>query len=127
MSLIGIDHMVLTVSDLEATVRFYEILGMRRQNFGRGRTALKFGRQKINLHRLSGEAVKPKAKNPGVGNADFCLIDSDLSKARRRLEDAGIEILLGPVPRTGASGPIRSIYCRDPDGNLVEIAAYEDN
>jgi len=127
MSLIGIDHMVLTVSDLEATVRFYKILGMRRQNFGKGRTAMTFGRQKINLHRLKGETATPIAKNPGAGTADFCLIDSDLDKARRRLEDGGIEILLGPVTRTGATGPIHSIYCRDPDGNLVEIAAYKDD
>jgi len=124
MSLVGIDHMVLTVRDLEATVEFYEILGLRRQNFGEGRIALLAGRQKINLHRLEGETAMPKAKNPGPGTADFCVIDSDLDKARQRLEDAGIEILLGPVPRTGARGPIRSIYCRDPDGNLVEIADY---
>ena len=124
MSLLGIDHMVLTVRDLEATVAFYEALGMTRQSFGEGRIALGFGRQKINLHRVVGETASPRADNPGTGTADFCLIDSDLAEAARRLEGAGIAIELGPVARTGAAGPIRSIYCRDPDGNLVEIAAY---
>lgn len=124
MSLIGIDHFVLTVTDLEASVRFYETLGLQRQIFGDGRIALTIGQQKINLHRIEGELATPRAQNPGIGTADFCLIDSDLAEARQRLEAAGIDIVLGPVPRTGANGPIRSIYCRDPDGNLVEIAAY---
>ncbi|VAW17727.1 biphenyl-2,3-diol 1,2-dioxygenase III-related protein [hydrothermal vent metagenome] len=126
MSLLGIDHMVLTVGDIDASVAFYEVLGMERQTFGEGRIALCFGRQKINLHRAKGETASPRADSPGTGTADFCLIDSDLAQARRRLEDAGIAIELGPVARTGAAGPIRSIYCRDPDGNLVEIAAYEE-
>jgi len=125
MALIGIDHIVLTVRDIEATVGFYESLGLHRLSFGEGRVALEAGRQKINLHRLEGETATPRADNPGSGTADFCLLDNDLDQARRRLEDAGIEILLGPVPRTGAQGPLRSIYCRDPDGNLVEIASYE--
>lgn len=125
MSLIGIDHMVLTVCDIEASVRFYQAVGLRRLTFGKGRIALGLGKQKINLHRAQGETAMPKAANPAPGSADFCLIAGDLARARQRLERAGIDILLGPVPRTGANGPIQSIYCRDPDGNLVEIAAYQ--
>jgi len=131
MSLQGIDHFVLTVSDINAAVEFYQALGMERREFGaetgKVRVALHFGAQKINLHRAMGEPATPKADNPGTGTADFCLIDNDLTDVARRLAAVNVPIELGPVARTGASGPIRSIYVRDPDGNLVEIAAYERN
>lgn len=122
MRVMRLDHIVLTVRDVEASVRFYERLGMRREAFGGGRTALRFGRQKINLH-LAGEEIEPHAAAPTPGSADLCLIvDSPLAEVAMELADAGIPVEAGPVHRTGATGPIDSLYVRDPDGNLVELS-----
>jgi catechol 2,3-dioxygenase-like lactoylglutathione lyase family enzyme len=122
MSIRAIDHLVLTVADIDATVEFYEQLGMRREIFGEGRVALHFGDQKLNLH-LAGAEIAPHAREPAPGSADLCfLIDGRLSDVEAALADAGLPIELGPVERTGAQGPIRSLYLRDPDGNLVELS-----
>lgn len=120
-----IDHFVLTVADLEATRRFYcQGLGMELVTFGGGRHALAFGRQKINLH-IKGQELEPKARTPLPGSGDFCLISTQpLEEWIAHLGAQGIGIELMPSPRTGATGPIRSIYLRDPDGNLVEISNY---
>jgi catechol 2,3-dioxygenase-like lactoylglutathione lyase family enzyme len=119
----SLDHLVLTVRNLDATVRFYvEGLGMRLETFGDGRHALHFGSQKINLH-VAGHEFEPKAAHPTPGSADFCfLTERPLAKVSQRLEALGHPIIEGPVARTGATGPITSIYARDPDGNLIEIA-----
>jgi catechol 2,3-dioxygenase-like lactoylglutathione lyase family enzyme len=119
------DHLVLTVADVDRTLAWYvRALGMRPITFGDGRRALAFGEQKINLH-LAGAEVEPHAAVPTPGSADLCLISGvDLEDARRHLEQHGVEIELGPVPRTGATGPITSLYVRDPDGNLIEISTY---
>jgi catechol 2,3-dioxygenase-like lactoylglutathione lyase family enzyme len=99
---------------------------MRRETFGQGRLALHFGAQKLNLHRAGAE-IEPHAHRPTPGAADVCLlIDGDLGDAERELRVAGIPVELGPVDRTGASRPIRSLYIRDPDGNLIEISVELD-
>jgi catechol 2,3-dioxygenase-like lactoylglutathione lyase family enzyme len=117
-----LDHLVLTVSDPDATVTFYERLGMRRETFGDGRLALRFGDQKINLHR-AGQPIQPHARRPTPGSADVCLIvEGSLDEVERELERAGVAFELGPVQRTGAISPLRSLYLRDPDGNLVELS-----
>jgi catechol 2,3-dioxygenase-like lactoylglutathione lyase family enzyme len=122
----SIDHLVLTVQDLDATVRFYvEGLGMRLETFGAGRHALHFGSQKINLH-VAGREFEPKAAQPTPGSADLCfLTDRPLAEIGERLEALGHPIIEGPVARSGATGAIMSIYTRDPDGNLIEIARRE--
>lgn len=119
----GLDHLVLTVRDPDATVRFYcDGLGMELRRFDEGRTALHFGRQKINLH-LAGREFEPKAALPTPGAADLCfLFGQPLEVVAARLADLGFPVIEGPVSRTGAQGPILSIYVRDPDGNLIEIA-----
>ena len=95
---------------------------MRREEFEDGRLALRFGDQKINLHR-AGRPIQPHARRPTPGSADVCLlVDGTLDAVERELEAAGVVFELGPVPRTGATGPIRSLYLRDPDGNLVELS-----
>ncbi len=114
MRVTALDHLVLTVSNLDATVAFYERLGMRHVVLGEGRHALAFGRQKINLH-LAGSEFEPKAAAATPGSADLCFLVDEL-------ETAGLEIVEGPVQRSGATGRIRSIYVRDPDGNLVELS-----
>ena len=122
-----IDHFVLTVRDLDATIDFYtRVLGMEAVTFGPlGRRALSFGRHKINLH-VAGKEFEPKARAPGPGTADFCLItDVPLAEVQAHLAAHGVAVEDGPVPRTGATGPITSVYLRDPDGNLVEISNYE--
>ena len=122
MRIASIDHLVLTVSDPEATVAFYERLGMRREEFGDGRLALRFGNQKLNLHR-AGNTIQPHARRPTPGSVDICLlVEGTLDDVERELERVGVVFELGPVPRTGATGPIRSLYLRDPDGNLVELS-----
>lgn len=120
-----LDHLVLTVADPEATCRFYgEALGMERVEFGAGRLALRFGRQKINLHRKGGE-IAPYALRPTPGSADLCFITrSDLGAVKAAVERAGGRVELGPVKRTGAEGPILSVYFRDPDGNLIEVSNF---
>ena len=120
----SLDHLVLTVRDRDATARFYvDSLGMRLEEFGEGRHALHFGAQKINLH-LAGREFEPKAALPTPGSADLCfLTDRPLAEISARLASLGYPIIEGPVERTGATGPIVSIYTRDPDGNLIEIAS----
>ncbi len=123
MKISHIDHLVLTVKDITATCNFYSfILGMEVITFGEGRKALSFGNQKINLHE-AGREFEPKAARPTPGSVDLCLItDVPLWQAQAHIEGAGIEIVEGPVDRTGATGKIRSIYFRDPDLNLIEIS-----
>ncbi len=118
-----LDHLVLTVADVEATCRFYtRVLGMSSVVFGEGRRALQFGQQKINLHQ-HGREFEPRAAKPTPGSADLCFITGTLLvEVIARLETLGVELIEGPVRRTGAAGPIESVYLRDPDGNLLEIA-----
>ncbi len=126
-TLASLDHLVLTVADIPATCRFYEdVLGMTATRFspadGSTRWALSFGTQKINLHKAGAE-FDPKAAFPTPGSADLCFLsETPLSEWQDHLAAKGIPIENGPVPRTGATGPILSIYIRDPDGNLVEIS-----
>jgi catechol 2,3-dioxygenase-like lactoylglutathione lyase family enzyme len=119
------DHIVLAVADIGRTCAFYErALGVEVVTFGEGRTALAFGNQKINLHQRGREADL-RARRPTPGSGDFCLIaDTPLADVIAHLEAADIAVEAGPVPRQGAAGPITSIYIRDPDDNLVEIATY---
>jgi catechol 2,3-dioxygenase-like lactoylglutathione lyase family enzyme len=121
-----IDHIVLTVQNIEKTVEFYNnILGMNVVEFNQGRKALTFGSQKINLHQ-KGREFEPKAHIPTCGSMDLCLITStDINQIKRELKDKGIEIIQGIVERTGAVGNIKSIYIRDPDQNLIELSNYE--
>lgn len=123
----NLDHLVLTVADIERTKAFYcEILGMIYEEFGEGRRALKFGNAKINLH-LAGHEFEPKAHLAKPGTADLCfIIEGELGEMRARLLAAGVAILEGPVKRTGARGPITSLYVRDPDLNLIELSVYGD-
>lgn len=128
MHVTGIDHLVLTVDDVEATCAFYgDVLGATVVSFGpEDRTALEFRDQKINLHE-TGEEFDPHARSPTPGSGDFCLVtELDTEGITARLEDHGIEIVHGPVEKHGAQGPMRSVYVRDPDGNLVELASYEE-
>ncbi len=118
----SLDHLVLTVRDMAATCGFYKTLGMTVRTFGQGRTALHFGRQKINLHQ-AGNEFEPKAARATPGSADLCfLVDRPLDDVAAALDRHGIAIVEGPVDKTGAQGPIRSLYCRDPDGNLIELS-----
>ena len=118
-----IDHVVLTVRSLETTVDFYRrVLGLREERFEDGRIALRFGRQKFNLHE-AGHEFEPKAEGPVPGSADFCLIATrPIEELEATLRAEGVAIIEGPVERTGAIGRLWSIYFRDPDGNLVEVA-----
>jgi len=120
-----LDHLVLTVADIDATVAFYtRVLGMEAVTFGAGRTALAFGRSKINLHR-AGHEFEPKASRPTPGSADLCLIAAGpLEQVIEDLAVHGIPVEEGPVERTGATGPILSVYFRDPDQNLIEVSTY---
>lgn len=120
-----IDHLVLTVASIEASCHFYgRALGMQEIEFGNGRKALAFGGQKINLHEAGAE-FEPKARHPTPGSADLCLITrTPLAEVVAHLRAHGIPIELGAVARTGATGPITSVYLRDPDGNLLEISNY---
>ena len=126
MRIESIDHLVLTVADIEATCRFYEsVLGMEVVTFGGGRRALRFGTQKINLHEV-GRELDPKAARPVAGSGDLCLITAiPIAEAEAHIRAQGIAIEIGPVTRTGAMGPITSLYIRDPDQNLVEISSYQ--
>lgn len=121
-----LDHLVLSVADAAKTIDFYvRGLGMREERFGAGRLALSFGRQKINVHVASKAPILPRASHPAPGSADICLIAAvALAEVEAHLKREGFAIELGPVPRTGAAGPITSLYLRDPDGNLVEISTY---
>lgn len=125
MTIKGLDHLVLTVADIEATCDFYvQVLGMTRETFAGGRTALKFGTQKINLHE-AGKEFEPKARQAIPGSGDLCFVVDDVRAAQKNLDDLSIEIVDRLIARTGAVGPILSVYCRDPDGNLVELSEYE--
>jgi len=128
MKVTSIDHVVLTVTNIEKTVRFYEsVLGMVAETFGEGRVALKFGNQKINLHQ-QGQEFEPKANKPISGSEDLCFItETKLEIAMEHVKNKGVEILEGPVVRTGAIASILSFYLRDPDGNLIEVANYAKN
>ncbi|KAA0020806.1 VOC family protein [Salinicola corii] len=123
MKISRLDHLVLTVADIDVTCDFYvRALGMERVVFGEGRIALGFGEQKINLHR-HGREFEPKADRPTPGSADLCFLsETPLEEVITHLEAEEITIIEGPVDRTGATGPIRSVYVRDPDDNLIEIA-----
>lgn len=122
-----IDHLVLTAWDIDRTVDFYQrVLGMEPVTFAGGRRGLAFGRQKINLHQ-AGREFEPKALKPAPGTVDLCLVSTTpLAEAIEHLKACGVAIVEGPVARTGALGPMRSVYLRDPDGNLIEISNYED-
>lgn len=121
-----LDHLVLTVRDIEASCAFYaRVLGMEVRTFAGGRKALHFGRQKINLHE-QGREFAPRARHPAPGSADLCFAaNGSLDAVVAHLAACGVAIEEGPVPRTGALGPIRSVYIRDPDQNLIEISTYE--
>ncbi len=125
MKIDRLDHLVLTVRDVERTCEFYSrVLGMDVVTFGTGRKALAFGAQKFNLHE-AGREFEPKAARPTPGSADICLISAvPLPEVMAHLQSCNVPILEGPVVRTGATGPIRSVYFRDPDDNLVEVATY---
>ena len=121
-----IDHLVLTVFDVERTLDFYSrVLGMEAITFAGGRRGLAFGRQKINLHQ-AGREYEPKALKPVPGSLDLCFItDTPLEQVIAHLKANGVAIAEGPVPKTGALGPMMSVYFRDPDGNLIEVSNYE--
>jgi catechol 2,3-dioxygenase-like lactoylglutathione lyase family enzyme len=130
-----VDHLVLTCRNVKATIRFYtEVLGMREVTFGSGRKALSFGRQKLNLH-AAGQtaggktgAVAAIAAQPTPGSVDLCLVVAEpVAAVLAHLAACGVPIEEGPVMRTGALGPIESVYVRDPDGNLIELARYVDD
>ena len=120
-----IDHIVLTVFDIARTCDFYSrVLGMKVVTFAEGRTALSFGRQKLHLH-LSGREYEPKALKPTPGSIDLCFItEKPLEEVEAHVRSFDVKIVEGPVPKTGALGPMRSIYFRDPDGNLIEVSNY---
>ena len=125
MEITRLDHFVLTVKDLQKTIAFYtQVMGMKEVRFGEGRIALEYGQQKINLHELGNE-FEPKAQNVREGSADLCFItQTPLEDAMNHVREQDVELLEGPVKRTGAQGPILSFYFRDPDGNLIEVSNY---
>lgn len=120
-----LDHLVLTVANIDRTCAFYsEMLGFEITTFSGGRKALAFGAQKFNLHQ-QGKEFEPKAACPTAGSADLCLISSTpLSEVASQFTLARVLIEEGPIERTGATGPILSLYIRDPDQNLIEISNY---
>lgn len=124
MKIKNLDHIVITTQDIEASLHFYvDILGMELDD-NNNRYAVKFGNQKFNLHRGKAEFL-PAAANVTFGSADLCLIaEGSIEEIEAELKAKGVPIELGIVPRTGANGPIDSIYLRDPDENLVEISVY---
>ncbi len=127
MNIDRLDHLVLTVQNIERACAFYErVLGMQIATFGAGRKALQFGQQKINLHE-AGKEFDPKARHPTPGSGDLCFIASDpLEQVIEHLRACGVAIEEGPVQRTGALGPMQSVYLRDPDGNLIELSNYRN-
>lgn len=119
-----LDHLVLTVRDIPTTCEFYRRLGMEIVTFD-DRKALRFGQQKINLHQV-GQEFEPKAQRPTLGSADLCfLVRTPIESVATYLKSQGIAIESGIVSRTGATGKLRSIYIRDPDGNLLELSNLE--
>jgi len=123
MKVDALDHLVLTVKDIDASIEFYsKVLGMGVVTFSGNRKALSFGKQKINLHQFGNE-FKPKADKPTPGSADLCFLTSvSLSEVAAHLDSSGVSIIEGPVERTGAQGLIMSLYFRDPDLNLIEVS-----
>lgn len=123
MKLNRLDHIVLTVASIDRSVAFYtRLLGMEKQVFGDQRIALVFGSQKINLH-PAGREFKPHAQSPTPGSADLCfLVEEPVTELADALRQQGVDIIDGPVSRTGARQPLLSIYLRDPDGNLIELS-----
>lgn len=125
MQITTLDHLVLTVEDIAATCEFYHrVLGFEVITFGGNRKSLRFGDQKINLHRAGAE-FQPCAGRPTVGSADLCFVtDTPIEAVIEHFKQCDIVIEEGPVARTGARGPIRSVYIRDPDDNLIELSNY---
>jgi len=125
MYITKLDHLVLTVKDIHATILFYTtVLGMKQVSFTGNRQALQFGSQKINLHQQNNE-IEPHAAQPAPGSADLCLItDISLEQVIDHVQSCGVTIIAGPVPRSGATGNLLSVYLRDPDGNLIEISNH---
>ncbi|MFD2831377.1 VOC family protein [Corticicoccus populi] len=125
MNISRLDHLVLTVKNIEETCRFYSnVLGMKEITFKQNRKALQFGEQKINLHE-AGREFEPKALKPMPGSADLCFItETKIPDVFIHLKTLNIPIEEGPVDRTGAQGVISSVYVRDPDNNLIEISNY---
>ena len=122
-----LDHLVLTVEDVEASCAFYtRIFDIKEVTFGNERKAVVFGDQKINFHQ-QGRELEPKALHPTPGSGDLCFITTDsLADVVRHIRDCEVEILEGPIKRTGALGSMMSIYIRDPDQNLIEVATYNN-
>ncbi|MEB3372299.1 VOC family protein [Saccharopolyspora mangrovi] len=127
ISIDRVDHLVLTVADVDRAVEFYrDVLGMEPVEFPGERRAVRFGDQTIKLH-ASAELVEPTATHPVPGSANLCFVTSQaLSDVQEHLRNNDVRIEEGPVGRTGSKGPITSIYLRDPDGNLIEVARYDD-
>ena len=125
MKIRHLDHLVLTVADIEITCQFYQsALNFEVITFAENRKALQFGHQKINLHQL-GKEFEPKALRPTAGSADLCFIaETPLDEVIAHLQAQNIDIVEGPIERTGAMGKILSVYLRDPDQNLIEISNY---
>jgi catechol 2,3-dioxygenase-like lactoylglutathione lyase family enzyme len=125
MKIERIDHIVLTAFDVDRTIDFYSrVMGMEPITFAGGRRGLAFGEQKINLHQ-AGREFEPKALKPAPGSLDLCFItETPLEDVIARLKENGIVLVDGPVPKTGALGPMMSVYFRDPDGNLIEVSNY---
>ena len=125
MKIDALDHLVLTVADIDATCAFYErVLGMQTITFGEGRKALAFGVQKLNLHQR-GHEFEPKAETPTPGAIDVCFITRvPVAEVIAHLHSCDVAVLEGPVRRTGARGPMVSVYFRDPDRNLIEVSNY---
>jgi catechol 2,3-dioxygenase-like lactoylglutathione lyase family enzyme len=123
-----LDHLVLTVRNIELTCEFYiRVLGLDVVRFADGRTSLHFEEQKINLHEV-GHELEPKAQHPVPGSADLCFVtQAPSTEIASHLEQLKVEIEQGPVSRQGACGPMTSFYMRDPDANLVEVATYINN
>ncbi|ENX17286.1 hypothetical protein F889_03898 [Acinetobacter colistiniresistens] len=126
MKISHLDHLVLTVADIEITCQFYQsALNFEVISFAENRKALQFGKQKINLHQL-GKEFEPKALRPTAGSADLCFIaETPLNEVMAHLQAQHIDIVEGPIERTGAMGKILSLYLRDPDQNLIEISNYQ--
>ena len=125
MKIDRIDHVVLNAFDVDRTIDFYtRVMGMEAITFAGGRRGLAFGRQKINLHQ-AGREYEPKALKPMPGSLDLCFItETPLEQVIARLKDNGVVVADGPVQKTGALGPMMSVYFRDPDGNLIEVSNY---
>ncbi|UTX49759.1 VOC family protein [Chryseobacterium sp. MA9] len=125
MEIKNLDHLVLTVTDIDKTIEFYtHVMGFEAVTFGDNRKALIFGNQKINLHQ-KGHEFEPKAERPTTGSADLCFIaQTDIHDVMEELRQKNVEIIEGIVDRTGAVGKIKSVYFRDPDQNLIEVSNY---